>query len=162
MKNKRISTARKLANSLYQKCNEGVSYNAQFNSPTWGYIVGLKNGPVFDTVTGVKTGEVIRFIEDNLPSMEFPLHYFGVWIDDDTRKVYFDLSEQFANRDKAIEAAIERNQIAIWDVENKKEIRIAPVANDSLADCSECGKTVPKDQLSANGLCPPCVEAWIK
>jgi len=35
------------------------------------------------------------------------------------------------------------------------------VVDDSLADCGECGKTLPEDQLSRNGLCPSCVRAWI-
>lgn len=33
-----------------------------------------------------------------------------------------------------------------------------PVVDDSLLDCDGCGRTVPGDQLSANGLCPECVK----
>ena len=124
MKATKNKTARTLANSLYQRCNEGASYNSKFDSPKWGYMVSLKDGPVFDTITGVDTGRVTAFIKENLPSMDFPLFFFGVWIDSETGKVHFDLSEQFANRSNARHAAYERNQIAIYDVENAKEIRL--------------------------------------
>lgn len=124
MRTTNIKKARALANSLYQKCNEGASYNSKFDSPKWGYMVSLKDGPVFDTITGVDTGKVTAFIEENLPSMDFPLFYFGVWIDSETGKVYFDLAEQFANLDNARGAAQARDQIAIYDVDNKEDIRI--------------------------------------
>ncbi len=119
-----IKKARALANSLYQKCNEGKSYNSQFDSPKWGFMVSLKDGPVFDSVTDVDTGKVIAFIEENLPSMDFPLFYFGVWKDSETGKVHFDLVEQFANLDNARGAAQARGQVAIYDVDNKEDIRI--------------------------------------
>ena len=124
MKATKTEKAKTLANSLYQRCNEGASYNSEFNSPKWGYMVSLKDGPVFDSVTGVDIQEVITFIEENLPSMDFPLFYFGVWIDPKTGKVYFDLVEQFCNLDNARGAAQARSQIAIYDVDNKQDITI--------------------------------------
>ena len=116
--------ARTLANSLYQKCSEGVLYNTKFETPKWGYMVAHRFGPVFNNATDVDTERVARFVADNMLPMDFPLHYFGVWTEKETGRIYFNLFEQFANQDKAEEAARERNQIAIWDVVNKKEIRL--------------------------------------
>ena len=124
MKTTNIKKARALTNSLYQRCNEGATLNAQFDSPKWGYIVSLKDGPIFDSITGVNTEEVVRFVEANLPSMDFPLFYFGIWINPATGKVHFDLVEQFANLDNARGAAQARKQIAIYDVDNKQDITI--------------------------------------
>ncbi len=37
-----------------------------------------------------------------------------------------------------------------------------PVIDDSLADCENCSKTIPRDKLSVHNLCPSCVRGWIK
>lgn len=126
MTDKREHLARVLANSLYQKCNEGVSYNTTFSKPKWGYMVSISAGPVFDSVQDVDVLKVASFIEESFtdPQFQHPLHYFGVWTDQETGKIHFDLSDQFANVEFAINAAKEAGQIAVWDVANKKEIRV--------------------------------------
>lgn len=126
MKEKIKRTSRVLANSLYQKCKEGVSYNPKFENPQWGYMVVIKAGPVFKKPQDVNVLKVAAFIEKNLYSTthHHPLHFFGVWTDKETGKIHFDLSEQCAREEFALELAQLEGQIAIWDVENKKEIRL--------------------------------------
>ena len=53
-----------------------------------------------------------------------PKLHLGGWINAEEGKVYLDLSERFETQEEAEKAAIEHKQIAIWDVKNKKEIRI--------------------------------------
>jgi hypothetical protein len=49
-----------------------------------------------------------------------PNLYVGGWLSDGI--VYLDLSENIQDRETAIQAGIERNQIAIWDIVNQCEI----------------------------------------
>ena len=58
------------------------------------------------------------------------LAYIGLWKDND--KIYLDISTHVIDRDEAIEFARVNGQIAIWDVENGKEIRVTGDADDSL------------------------------
>lgn len=53
-----------------------------------------------------------------------PRLHLGGWIDAADGKVYLDLSERFETEEEATKAAIEHKQIAIWDLKNKREIRI--------------------------------------
>lgn len=55
---------------------------------------------------------------------ENPKLHLGGWIDPDTEKVYLDLSEQFEDEAAAVAAGVKHNQLAIWDVANKREVRI--------------------------------------
>ena len=55
---------------------------------------------------------------------ENPKLHLGGWIDPDTEKVYLDLSEQFEDEASAVAAGIKHNQLAVWDVANKREVRI--------------------------------------
>jgi hypothetical protein len=55
---------------------------------------------------------------------ENPKLHLGGWIDPDTEKVYLDLSEQFEDEASAVAAGIKYNQLAVWDVANKREVRI--------------------------------------
>ena len=59
-------------------------------------------------------------------------------------------------------------RIDTWDRRINKYLEDAcqaeeePEIDDRLIECAGCGKTGPGDQLSANGLCPECVKAWIE
>ena len=57
-----IDVCRILANSLYQRCNEGASYNVRFEKPEKGYMISWVAGPVFDSVTEVSAPRVAAFL----------------------------------------------------------------------------------------------------
>lgn len=47
--------------------------------------------------------------------------FIGLWENEGT--LYLDLSQHFVDRDKAVAMGYQRNQLAIWDCENKCEIK---------------------------------------
>ena len=110
-----------LANSLYTQTalNGGVSINADFQQPKTGYLVSFKDGLIFDSISTVNVHKLSCFIKEHL-DMNL---YFGGWIDQQTKKVYFDLSINVPDKQEAINLAIEKNQLAIWDLNENKEIR---------------------------------------
>jgi hypothetical protein len=96
------------------------------SSPKSGYMVSVV--PESETILNSRdeiTGEVIdKFLEENKSKFDDrPTLHVGGWIDSDTGKVYLDLSERFEGIDEAIDAAESTNQLAIWDLNEKKEIR---------------------------------------
>ena len=120
--NQEVSKA--LANTLYQKCNEGHSLNSSFDPPQWGYMVAIKAGPCFPNPVSVEPTRVTAFIEKNMSLIHHPLFFFGVWKDKETGEVCFDLCEQCANLEYATKLGNKHKQIAIWDVSNEEEIRL--------------------------------------
>ncbi len=111
-----------LANSIYTQTalSGGVSINADFEQPKTGYLVSAFDGLTFDSVSLVNVHELSAWIKQNIDSGFF----FGGWIDKETGKVYFDLSANIQDKTKAIELAIVNNQLAIWDLNENKEIRV--------------------------------------
>jgi HK97 family phage portal protein len=96
-------------------------------SPTTGYMCAtVPNAEkIFgstEEVTPKVIDEYFAKHKDFLSSR--PKLHLGGWIKADEGKVYLDLSERFETEEEATAVAIEHKQIAIWDVKNKKEIRI--------------------------------------
>jgi hypothetical protein len=116
--------SRTLANSLYQKCGEGASYNSSFETPKWGYLVTIEMGPSYENAVSVNPQEVAKFIEKYLGRVHHPIFFFTAWKGEKTECVYFDLQEQCANEEYAIELAEEKSQPFIWDVQNNKKISV--------------------------------------
>lgn len=52
--------------------------------------------------------------------------YLGTWLDAGT--VYVDVSEHFDDFDAAYDAAVERDQLALWDIAQACAIPTAPIA----------------------------------
>jgi len=122
MRSIEIPLALQLANSLYTNTalNGGISLNADFKQPKTGYLVSVQDGLIFDSVSLVNVHELSAWIKQNLNSGLF----FGGWIDKETGKVYFDLSANFQSIEKSIDIAKQNNQLAIWDLNENKEIRV--------------------------------------
>lgn len=90
--------------------------------PPDGYFVGgLFPSLVFDSVGEIDRGEVAWWIGNNEAS------FYGVWIDEETGKVYFDGSSWVFDLYSALAVGKARNEIAIWDIANSEEIRVNPV-----------------------------------
>lgn len=120
-----------IANSLYQKCREGGSYNSALETPKWGYLVTIYMGPSYESTTRVNPPGVAKFIEQNLGKIHHPVFFFTVWMGKKTHMVHFDLQEQCSNLDYALELAREKGQTSIWDVQNAKKIKVDEPKTDS-------------------------------
>lgn len=112
-----------IANNLFSNTAHfgGCSINRDFIAPSSGYLVSIKDGLCFENISAINEHELSIFVKDNLSADNC---FFGGWIDQQTRKVYFDLSANFQSMDKAIDLAKAKNQIAIWDLNENKEIRV--------------------------------------
>ena len=124
MRSFNISEHLSLANSLYTQTalNGGCSINVDYQSPKSGYLVSIKDGLVYDNISSVNVHELSAWIKENLTNKDNV--YFGGWIDTETKKVYFDLSQNIQDRLKAIAAGTLYNQIAIYDVSTQCETRL--------------------------------------
>ncbi len=88
--------------------------------PSRGYYVGgLCESLVFESVADVDRGEVAWFIGNHFAS------YYGVWVDTDDNKVYIDAVSHFIFRKNALVAGKARGEIAVWDIKNSCELRVA-------------------------------------
>jgi len=95
-------------------------------SPTTGYMVSVvpESETILDSYEGVTEEAVAKFFEQNKKQFDGrPTLHLGGWVDTNTGKVYLDLSEKFDDIDAAIDSAESTNQLAIWDLNDKKEIR---------------------------------------
>jgi hypothetical protein len=112
-----------LANSLYTQTalNGGYTIAPDFKSPTKGYLVSVLDGLVFDSISEVNVHTLSTFIHENLNKVDI---FFGGWIDQETKKVYFDLSVCLPQLDLALHIAKGKNQLAIWDLNEGREVRV--------------------------------------
>lgn len=121
------------AERIAKKARESIDASGGFSihpvseqSPTTGYMVGVVKAAevVLDSKEKVTAAVISEFLTDNASQFEArPNLHVGGWIDGETGKVYLDLSEQFDDLDDAIDSAESTDQIAIWDLNDKAEIR---------------------------------------
>jgi len=115
-----------IANSLYQGCIEGAVYNSSLETPRWGYLVTIEMGPTYTDATSVNPHGVAKFIERYLGKIHHPIFFFTSHIDKATGMVCFDMAEQCANEEYAVNLAKEKGQLTIWDVQNNERIIVEP------------------------------------
>lgn len=113
-----------LVNAAYSQAKEGCSININTlgNAPKVGYMVGLKSLGVYPNLSAVNPYEIkakVRELHNGSNK-----NYLGVWKDQETGLVYFDLSEWIETIESAIQIGQSRGEIAIWDLKNECEIRL--------------------------------------
>ena len=114
----------KIQNELYLK--GGFSYNQRdgFNPPPEGYMVGgIGEELIFDSIEALSKGkkEILILLERYGSSKGFL--YLGGWKAPDG-KVHIEPSELFYTKDVASIVAKNRNQRAIYDLEEEEDILI--------------------------------------
>lgn len=67
---------------------------------------------------------MMGFVTENCDILATPNHYFGAWYDDETDKVYLDVSTIVDDETKALELAREHNQLAVFHLDTGREIRV--------------------------------------
>jgi len=111
----------------YIKRNGGGTFHVTLLEPvnySAGYfvsVVGCEFILPVEHVTAPTLGEVIADIKATILDGVYPNCYIGAWVDADG-KLYIEPSQHFDDRQDAIEAGVERNQISIWDIENAETI----------------------------------------
>lgn len=112
--------------SLYFFYGSGLTISPVSNqNPTKGYVVALDGhshivsaSEFFAGPSGNEAGrEMIKeYLKLHSKQFLMPHIYFGIWHDTERDLIFLDLSEVVQDLDEAIQLAIERDQIAIYDL----------------------------------------------
>lgn len=90
-------------------------------SPTSGYMVAQPGRTQLLNAGELSADHVAQFVTKNADVFQRPDMHIGGWTKGG--KMYLDPSENIHDLDVAVAAGRARNQIAIWDVKNKREIQ---------------------------------------
>lgn len=104
---------------------DGFTVNAENLQPVKsGYAVALKKTQNSFGAEGLaKVANVIDELQDS-GNLNGRTLAFGGWYDSESGLYYYDATVIYQDREKAIEAGRANEQIAIFDLENLKEIRL--------------------------------------
>ena len=104
--------------------NGGASINlATGTAPIHGYMVSRAGSEVVID-GGLSREHLERFAEAYHEELDNPDTYLGVWEDNETGLVYLDISDNLDNLDMATALGVEREQLAIYAVEQEETIRL--------------------------------------
>ena len=126
MSHVKTNTDLQLANALYARAGYfgGSTLDTNYNEPKIGYLTAINKGLEFKSLSAVNEHTISKWIESNKSYAKQNGYYFGSWQDKKTDKVYFDIVACFSNVVTASKVAKQFNQIAIWNVKAKVEIKI--------------------------------------
>lgn len=96
-----------------------ISYNGS-DLPTTGYFVGGKYPSLVWSDPSEWHLNKVRSFVANSPCVE----YYGVWTDSESGVVYIDGVDHYESLEEALAYAVDRGEIAIWDIANTDEIRL--------------------------------------
>lgn len=101
------------------------------HSPTWGYIVGDgRHERIVKVGEESLLGALHQYVNDNRASLAWQGNYLGAWLDDDGA-LYLDVSEWVTDREKALDLAEERGELAVYDVLSGTCLWVADRASES-------------------------------
>lgn len=83
------------------RIKKGISINEKYETPTNGYMVGIKNFKTLNDMLKVK-------LNTN--------EYYGTWLDEKTNTIYYDISINIQDYKAATELAKSRGELAIFDL----------------------------------------------
>lgn len=105
----------------------GFSVTPDGQVPNKGYMVAIQGRSAVlsgAALRGKAAGDIIDdYARKNSDVLKAPGAHIGGWQDKKTGKVYLDVSRNFGNMREAVKAGKKQNQIAIWDVKRRREIR---------------------------------------
>ncbi|MHA1353342.1 MAG: hypothetical protein ACTSPP_11205 [Candidatus Heimdallarchaeaceae archaeon] len=113
---------------LYEKLQRDLGFTVDnamnIVMRTKGYVVSIEeyNTVVFSELLTFELFKLI--INEYRNKIIHSGHYFGCWLDLQTMKIHFDINLIIDNLQDAIKVAKENNQIAIYDLQKKQEIRL--------------------------------------
>ena len=122
MKYPNVSTqiARHLVNGA--TTNGGATVNHLLQVPRAGFCVGLGGAKALDPKRGYME-QALDIVDASLG--DFPKCAFGAWVDvNDGHALYIEPVEIFSNEADAVDAAVERGELAIYDLGEGVEIRV--------------------------------------
>jgi hypothetical protein len=104
-----------------------VSWSAK-PAPSTGFMVGGLVSEEIVKVDEFLRDNVVGFIWLHLNNLtETNNRYVGAWVNTDTGNVHLDISERWTTYSEAMQAARMRGELAVWDLQYEKEIRLLAV-----------------------------------
>lgn len=101
----------------------GTTIGLSGKQPTTGFALSpFKNGETTVPENQFSPQSIVEFISNNFGSLSMPDYYLGAWKHEGL--VYLDVTQVLADREAAIEAAINAEQLAIFDLDNFEEIPV--------------------------------------
>ena len=115
----------------------GASYNVMTSelNPTTGYMVSFigyekvldKKPTTYNEFSDIMRDYFTSRVWDAI--ITIPNLFIGLWTDEKTGKFYIDLSQNEPSFEMALELAIDRKQLAIYDCEKGKSFNFADAVN---------------------------------
>lgn len=96
--------------------------------PSMGYYVGGRIPSLVLTDAEVSRRAVVYQVIDYVSRAGTA--YVGVWRDSDSDKIYFDAVEWYSTESAACAVARVRHELAVWDIANGRELRLAYVEGE--------------------------------
>ena len=94
---------------------------------TEGYAVSIEGHErVLEFATSL---DLFDYILDNFDALHRDYRVFGGWHDPESGRVFLDVSEVYPDFDTAMRCAVERNQIAVFDLIAGESIRLSVPAS---------------------------------
>jgi len=93
--------------------------------PKKGFVVSPYPEKSFAKGSSELTEEdVAEYVRDNNDLLSLEDHFLGGWNDEDTARAFLDVSIIKQDQNEAIDLALERDQIAIFDLSSFEEITV--------------------------------------
>jgi hypothetical protein len=112
---------------VIRNSHTGFSVTPQGEIPTKGYMVSVSGRSQILDAAALRSqaaqGIINAYAAKNADILKQPGAHIGGWPDSATGNVHLDVSHNIQNRRAAVAAGKTQNQIAIWDVRRKREIR---------------------------------------
>jgi hypothetical protein len=115
----------KLFETLSKNNFQGATIDIKGKSPTKGFMVST-NPELERQIDGAADfKDIVVYISDNKKFLnDNPDKCIDVWFDANTKKTFLDISSRMTKLSDAINQAKTKNQLAIFDLETKTELRI--------------------------------------
>lgn len=113
-------------NGAYSMCKYG-GYSAKLTTleePTEGYMVAIKTLKIYPNISSVNVHEMTTTLREFCQHLDNDLLYIGSWVNPETNEVYFEVSINIDDLEKAKNIGGIHNQEYIWDVVNKQNIKL--------------------------------------
>lgn len=112
--------------------NNGASRSlVYFEKPTSGYMVSLDESAEL-IVEKLDPVTLVDWIGEHEAVLLRGDKFIGAWLDNDTNLWHIDIATNVTDIDRAIAFAKLHNQVAIWDVLNRSEIRTNQYTPDPI------------------------------
>lgn len=118
---------------VIRKNPHGFSVTPTGDQPKRGYMVaqpGRSHVLNDSELSSERAHQIIDdYVRKNRDVLSQPGAHIGGWRDNASGKTYLDVSQNISRARDAVKAGKARNQIAIWDVRRKRELRTGGTGN---------------------------------